>query len=829
MRNRSKAGFEIAAPVPRVKVQRDDKMSEQVIDPARFALAYALAGLPVLPLYPVDQNGVCACSKKAACESPGKHPRIGKWRENATTNIEQIQRWIRKWPGSNWAMATGPVCVLDVDGPKGEVALAALIAERGPIPDTFRVKTGRGCHHYFKEIPGVTVDKRDGLDVRGAGGYVVIPGSLHYSGVTYQVDKEGPILDAGEWLTAWFLEGKRAGASQGSGPNQQQVVVSDSFAALGAPPQRLADTGPLASRALAVLSGPPWSAHEEARLRAALSYIPASIDGRTWAGYLGAMHDLRWIVDGVDRGLELFDAWSRTSKGSGEGFGEYKGRADVEKRWISCDNKTIIGPVVTLGSIYSKATECGWPRTYELPAEAPKPSEVNGVSHSFPQFTAPEQNNPLIKLNEKFCVIGDLGGKCLVMSKVPSKVDRAIAVPSFQTCKAFTERFAHQHVKTHGMDEAKPLGAYWLKWGGRRTFEGLDLVPGGEPVLDGNVLNLWCGFGVTPVPGDWSRTQQHIKEVLAGGDPQAAEYIAKFAAWCVQHPGERAEAALVFRGGKGTGKGTFANAMRRVFGQHGMHVANSKHLVGNFNGHLRNCLLLFADEAFWAGDKQGESTLKALITEPVLMIEQKGIDPVQWENRLHVIMAANAEWVVPASHDERRYAMFQVSDCRVGDAAYFAALHEELRNGGLAAMLHDLLLWDLGTWHPRLVLETAALQEQKAQSFKPLEEWWEGMLQTGVMPEEQKFGERKGVSATTLFTTAKDAIPRMREVSLTLFGRFLRAAGAEGFHTWKGNYWKMPELDTARKQWDKKHGKWPWRNERISWEHLGVNSAAIPD
>ena len=155
--------------------------------------------------------------------------------------------------------------------------------------------------------------------------------------------------------------------------------------------------------------------------------------------------------------------------------------------------------------------------------------------------------------------------------------------------------------------------------------------------------------------------QRHIFEVLADGNRAYAEYIFKFAAWAVQNPGDRAEVALVFRGGKGSGKGTFANALKRMFGQHGLQIFNSKHLVGAFNGHLRNCLLLFADEAFWAGDKQGESVLKGLITEPALMIEQKGVDAAPWKNRLHVIMAANADWVVPASHDERRYAMFDAS------------------------------------------------------------------------------------------------------------------------------------------------------------------------
>src|SRR4051812_10014450 len=65
-------------------------------------------------------------------------------------------------------------------------------------------------------------------------------------------------------------------------------------------------------------------------------------------------------------------------------------------------------------------------------------------------------------------------------------------------------------------------------------------------------------------------------------------------------------------------------------------------LTGRFNAHLRDACLLFADEAYWPGDKGAEGSLKRLITEPELFIEGKGRDGVMVENRLHVIIASRA-------------------------------------------------------------------------------------------------------------------------------------------------------------------------------------------
>jgi Family of unknown function (DUF5906) len=201
----------------------------------------------------------------------------------------------------------------------------------------------------------------------------------------------------------------------------------------------------------------------------------------------------------------------------------------------------------------------------------------------------------------------------------------------------------------------------WLAHPERKTYKGgLRFLPG----LDegpSDVYNLWTGWGVDPQPGDWPKMKAHIQEVLCSGSPEYFNYVMNWLARAVQKPGEAGEVALVLRGARGAGKGIFARTFGALFGQHFLHLSNARHLTGNFNAHLRDACLAFADEAFYAGDKQHEGQLKRLVTEPTLMIEAKYANAVSVRNCLHLIVASNDDWVVPAGTDERRFFVLDVS------------------------------------------------------------------------------------------------------------------------------------------------------------------------
>jgi hypothetical protein len=243
------------------------------------------------------------------------------------------------------------------------------------------------------------------------------------------------------------------------------------------------------------------------------------------------------------------------------------------------------------------------------------------------------------------------------------------------------------------------LGQWWLKHPARRQYLGVVFEPGNEPVVGGK-LNLWTGWGVEPKPGDWSLMRKHIFEVLAARDRTVDAYIVNWLAWAVQHPDQQPESALVFLGKRGTGRGTLGNAMCRIFGNHALHISSPDHLVGRFNAHLRQCAFLFADEAYMVADRSAEGRLKRLITEGTITIEGKGKDVITAPSHLHVMMASNEDWVVPAGEIERRFVVQKVADDHAQDDAWFKPLYEQLHNGGLEAMLFDLLQRDLGDWHP---------------------------------------------------------------------------------------------------------------------------------
>lgn len=184
-----------------------------------YALRYAAAGMRVHPLYEVDPaTQTCACQAGASCSEKqrGKHPRLGGWQEKATTDADTVRAWWTRWPSAGVGLATGSasrVWVLDLDGPEAGAWYESQLAKHGPAP-TLGVETARGFHLYWRWTEGAVVRNAQGLqaagiqsvDVRGDGGYVCAPPTVHRSGAVYTFRTEDGFTREMAQAPGWLLE-----------------------------------------------------------------------------------------------------------------------------------------------------------------------------------------------------------------------------------------------------------------------------------------------------------------------------------------------------------------------------------------------------------------------------------------------------------------------------------------------------------------------------------------------------------------------------------------------------------------------------------------------
>lgn len=175
----------------------------QALDPAEVecprgeclpaALWYAAAGLAVLPLQWPLAGGGCSCGNRA-CSSSGKHPLTPHGVKDATRDAATIREWFRRWPQANIGIATGAasgLMVVDLDPRNGAPERGELPALFGDSFDTAEAVTGGGGRHlFFRDDSGSAYGKSPwlGVDLQGAGKYVVAAPSLHPSGRRYEWD-----------------------------------------------------------------------------------------------------------------------------------------------------------------------------------------------------------------------------------------------------------------------------------------------------------------------------------------------------------------------------------------------------------------------------------------------------------------------------------------------------------------------------------------------------------------------------------------------------------------------------------------------------------------
>lgn len=208
--------------------------------PLDAALDYYDRGLMPVPVHRViqirDGKPVCSCASRENCPSPGKHPTMA-WSQfqRRRPPREEVADW---WSGDRarygvgilTGSASGNIFVLDVDigpGKDGDDSLRALQMTHGDLPETAEVRTGGGgLHLYFRAPKGVAIRNSarqigPGLDIRGEGGFVVAPPSVHASFNPYVWSWCNTLAEGIADAPAWLLDLVRAEPAVGPGSRER--------------------------------------------------------------------------------------------------------------------------------------------------------------------------------------------------------------------------------------------------------------------------------------------------------------------------------------------------------------------------------------------------------------------------------------------------------------------------------------------------------------------------------------------------------------------------------------------------------------------------------
>lgn len=621
-------------------------------------------------------------------DEDGKYrPLLAKWQHASSNDPNQWAEWQARFKTSAWALDTGKsgLVVVDLDvkhGVDGIESFKNLCKENNAEwVDTYTVRTkSNGLHLYFIGQARCSTSAHNGLgpgiDIRSVGGYVHLPPTKGY----LAIDPKKPIALLPEWLEARLLKPRE------KKPRNDEVEVTTT------------------------------------------KDNPADVE---WAQQFLDMHT---APTPGNRNDDMFRVACRLrdkglSKEKATGFlSEY-----IEKHALEQNATEIVEHAYTYAqnnfaqtSAPTEFNPIPLPETKTKKYKRRDPFETRLVSCDSPYHT-----NIIQELNEEWAVT--TGHAASVIQRL--EVNALGFKQYFQYEQAaFKQHLANRMVEIETPTGTKviPVSKFWLEHPLRRTYTKGTIFDPSE-TCSADYLNLWQGWAVKPEPGDWSLLKQHIWENVAQKSEADYQYLLYWMAHLFQKPNELPGVAVILKGLKGTGKSILGDMILKIVGAHGQTGSGGRLLTGQFNLSLQACCFCLINELDWAGDKEGNDILKDRITAEHLLIEPKKRETFLVKNFLHVFITSNSDWVVHATPDERRFAVFDVLPTRKGDSEFWSALHKQMQDGGLSAMLHELLALNISDWHPRKNIPwNFALQDQIAASRGPFERSLCDLLEYGI-------------------------------------------------------------------------------------------------
>ena len=242
----------------------------------------------------------------------------------------------------------------------------------------------------------------------------------------------------------------------------------------------------------------------------------------------------------------------------------------------------------------------------------------------------------------------------------------------------------------------KSLVRMWLEHPARRTVlpEQVGFDPAG--VHDQVVCNLWGGWPTVAKKGRCDALLRILEHLCSREDKprEVFQWVLKWLAYPLQHPGAKMQTALLIHGPEGTGKNTVFGAVRQAYGRYGFTFTQVE-LESQFNGIFSGKLFGIGNEVVSRAElyhQQGR--MRNMITEGEWPINEKNLPARMEQNHCNMVFFSNRIDIAKLDPDDRRYCVVWTPG--PADASLYLEAKDELANGGAAALhwhlLHEISL-----------------------------------------------------------------------------------------------------------------------------------------
>lgn len=203
--------------------------------------------------------------------------------------------------------------------------------------------------------------------------------------------------------------------------------------------------------------------------------------------------------------------------------------------------------------------------------------------------------------------------------------------------------------------------------------------------------NLWSGWPTTPKAGKCENLIDLLRYMCAEDSKpeQLFQWVLRWLAYPIQHPGAKMKSTVVIHGPQGTGKNMFFECVMAIYGRYGR-VIDQSAIEDKFNDWASRKLFLIADEVVARSDLYHiKNKLKAFITGDWIRINPKNMSAYDERNHVNMVFLSNEAMPVVLEEDDRRHAVIWTPEKLSPE--FYADVKAEIRAGGIEA-LHDYLL-----------------------------------------------------------------------------------------------------------------------------------------